>query len=125
MWQASNIYIANTNIDVISGSIYYSQHLYETNINIYNISITSNQLNTDNKIGLFYFENADNANITNMKILYKYNTTTSCDYSYSISNSVIGATCDVFYCMNPVMAIQNNGEVFQKAFLSSRCLILQ
>ena len=114
--QVANVYIANVNVDVISGSIYYSKHLLEANINIYNISITSNQSNSKNKVGLLYFESADVTNITNMTIFYKYNTTSSCHYSYNMSNSVIDATCDVFVCQNPVMAVQNNGKVY-KTFL--------
>ena len=117
--QASNIYIGNTNIDIISGSIYYSKHVFETNINIYNISITSTQLNSDNDVGLFYFSDIDVTNITKMKILYQYDTTVSCNYYESVSNSVIGATCDIFNCSNPVMLIQNHGKVYRVYFFDN------
>ena len=80
----SDIDIINTEIDIISGSIYDSKHFYQSDIYIYNVSITSNQLKTSNDHGLLYFAALDSTNITNMKISFTYNATSSCSYDSTI-----------------------------------------
>eukprot|EP01084_Bolivina_argentea_P221127 374601_1 len=106
--------IINTDIvHVTSGSIYYSEHYYyQRNINIYNVSITTNKLKTyNNESGLFYFASPDKVHIVNMFILYEYNISTACYHSTYTSNAWINAKCNIFLCKNPVMLIQNDGEV--------------
>ena len=110
--ETSDVNIINTQIEIDAGSIYYSGHRYSSNINTFNVSIITNQVSTSNEDdGLFYFTSSDITTITNTSFLYKYNATESCYYYETISNSVINATCDVLHCTNPIMAIQNDGEV--------------
>ena len=103
--------IFNTGIDITAGSIYYSAHFVQSDIILNDISITTNQLQSDNSIGLMYFLSTDIVNITNMSILYTYDTVSECYYDSTITNDAINGSCDVFRCANQVMLIQNYGEV--------------
>ena len=107
----SDVNILNTQFSIVFGSIYYSAHVIDGNINIRNVSIMTNQLNMNNDFGLLHFAAIDTVKITNMSILYKYNTTKSCYYYQTISNPIIDASCSVFHCSNPIIAIYNKGEV--------------
>ena len=109
--QAANLSISDTEFIIESGSIYYSQHFVYSSIEIYNISISTDQLSSSNGNGLLYFTPSDEAQMTNINVSYQYNTSKLCRYQHRIQSHTIGESCDVLFCQNPVGFVQNSGKV--------------
>ena len=109
--ELSQVTFTDTKFDIISGSAYYSEHILDSDITIKNISITTAQLNVQHYQALLYFASADTVKITNMNLIYEYDTKSSC-YEYETkTNALINASCSLFYCTDPIMAIYNSGQV--------------
>eukprot|EP01083_Nonionella_stella_P098536 277138_1 len=100
--------------NIICGSIYYSASSVASKVvRIDTMSVTSiSQLNTVNENALFHFHGSDVVVFMNaITIHYTYNTTQSCSFVSTVSNSVLNLTCDVMECANPVTAIDLIGEM--------------
>ena len=106
----ADIFIYNTEISITSGSIYYSNHVLQGNIYIYNMSIQTNQLDGNND-ALLQFASLDITVINNLSIMYMYDAQNSCEYARTETNSLIGASAIVYECSNPMTGIRNEGEV--------------
>ena len=103
--------IENVQIDIVGGSVYRASHLTETDINITNLSIQTNQLNTDDTKEIFNFESADIVNIINITILYIYDASLYCEYYDTVSYPTIDAKCDCYKCISQILFINNMGTV--------------
>eukprot|EP01084_Bolivina_argentea_P139386 245216_1 len=108
-----NIFISNTIFDISAGSIYESKnHALPSDINITNVSITTDQLYEQNQNSLLYFGAQDITNISYMNVLYSFDVNKSCDYEANYYyNSVINSFCDRMYCQNPIVLISNQGKI--------------
>ena len=93
----------NVQIDIINGIVYGRSHLIENYINITDVLIQTNQLNTDDTTAIFNFEAVDIVNITNITILYIYDASLHCKYGDIISNSIINVKCDCYSCKNQMI----------------------
>ena len=109
---SSKITITNTEFDIGNGGILYSDHQALSIINIENITVITDQVNVNNEDTLFFFSSSDDTTINNMRVIYKYNTTTACSVASRITHSVLDAGCDVLHCKNMVFLMQNEGQVF-------------
>ncbi len=89
-----HVQITNTTINMIHGSIYYSWHYYDSNIDINDVSITTNHVHeqTHHEVELFHFQSEDIVIMNNVNISYSYNLSNSCNFAYLESNTVINAT---------------------------------
>ena len=105
------ISMKNVQIDIIGGTVYRGSHLIKSPINIKNVSIQTNQLNTEETKGIFNFESLDVVDIINITILYIYDASLHCEYDTTINNSIINAKCDSYLCKNPITFINNIGIV--------------
>eukprot|EP01084_Bolivina_argentea_P153048 266876_1 len=105
-----DVTISDTIIDILYGSIYYSQHYRPSTINLNNVTIISTQLSTSAE-SLLYFEYADVISVNYTTIKYLYNSVQSCRYSSTLFNSIINASAALFKCLHPVVFIINLGEI--------------
>eukprot|EP01083_Nonionella_stella_P205245 747594_1 len=106
----SNVTISDTSVDIKSGSIYLSQHVLQSSIDLYNISIIEQvHTNTTNDNVWFSFSSVDTVNITTMDVMYLYDADVLCEYSGQTSNSVINASASFFICKNPSTLIYSLG----------------
>ena len=103
--------LSSTSFDVSAGSIYYSEHRYQSNISLFDVSVHSDQLYTSNHDGLFFFASTDNALIDGMNVSFSYDAAAHCDATGIITNDDINASFATFSCSNPVPLLTNNGEV--------------
>eukprot|EP01084_Bolivina_argentea_P047931 88365_1 len=110
----SDITIKDSDIDVISGFIYISYHIFKSSININNIWITSNEIitTTTGINSLFKFNTNDIGNMYNINMKYIYDTN-SCEMllTRNMSSIDMNATCSIILCANPAAMIHNLGEV--------------
>ena len=105
--------ISNTNINISTGSIYYSDHQNSKSIFITNSSIHATEINYDRI--------QDVATFTSLNIVYQYDAVVNCQFHDSIWNSVITTEEDYDYyiCKNPIQFIESFGQVFKyETFLS-------
>eukprot|EP01084_Bolivina_argentea_P258748 436350_1 len=102
--------INNTEIHMTGGSIYYSHNQFENNINIYNVSIISTEV--DHWFALIEFTPLDTTNIHQMHITYLYDASVGCQPEGDIINHVINQTCVLYRCTNAQRLIYNSGEMF-------------
>eukprot|EP01084_Bolivina_argentea_P279301 477485_1 len=109
-WQ-SQVNITNVEIAVVSGSIYVSTHRRSSSISFGNISVLTEQFNSLNPNGLFYFNYGDIVHMTDMNIVYTINVTNLCEYYGNIYNSQIDALGYYVLCPNPVGLITNYGQI--------------
>eukprot|EP01084_Bolivina_argentea_P039831 73601_1 len=110
----NDVIISDTIINnIFSGSVYYSNHAVLSDVNIYNITISTNQLsNTQiNRNALFSFSSSDVTHVDTLTIYYSINTNTSCKYLTTTYNSVINASCLEWRCNNPIAFINNRGFI--------------
>eukprot|EP01084_Bolivina_argentea_P099773 179304_1 len=107
--------ITNNIIGIIGGRFYSNAHQLTSNINIYNLSIQSNQLTADNTKGIFNFGHLDNVNMSHITILYNYNASKNCQYdgisSHPDGDSNLNANCTQYSCKNPILFINNMGQI--------------
>ena len=108
---ASTIDIDSSIIQFDKGGFYSNEHAITSSINIQNVSIQTNQLNTDITKGIFVFTSMDVVNMTEIAVLYIYNVSAECEYDEVIYNSIINANCTVFLCKNPMIFVNNNGQI--------------
>ena len=87
----------NVLIDITGGTVYRSSHLQETYIDIINVSIQTNQLNSDDTKGLFNFELDDTVYTESITILFTYDASLHCKYNGTIYSSMINATSTLIY----------------------------
>ena len=111
----SQVRLIDSEINIINGAFYYSEHLFSTTINISNISLTSYELEADDIFeGIFVLSATDVTYITSMDVLYSYNISQSCEYqeSYDLANDLqFDGKFDHIVCKNPMTLIQNYGEL--------------
>eukprot|EP01083_Nonionella_stella_P046425 124337_1 len=104
--------IINTNINVASGSFYYSGHISSSTIVIDNVNISTGALSTEDDTALFTFSLFDHTNVSSTQILYLYNTSESCSLQPAMrTNTLIGYDCAEFICVSPIKAIENEGQI--------------
>eukprot|EP01083_Nonionella_stella_P105403 303163_1 len=106
-----DVSISDSAIDIEQGAIFQSAHLFESHIDLNNMSIFVAADYTGDVDGLLYFAATDKVNITAMDILYWYDTESSCIERETLTNSVLNASCAVVECVTPPTAIYNNGQV--------------
>ena len=66
----SDVVFENIILDIIGGGFYSNLHFYSSNIDIYNFSVQTNQLNVDDTKGILNFELVDFVTISKMAVLY-------------------------------------------------------
>ena len=65
---------------------------------------------TEVEHGLFDFGSVDEVSITDLTVNYSYDMT-NCQYLYEITNHDIDGTANYYECTNPVILINNNGQL--------------
>lgn len=109
-------------MDIIKGAIYRSDHITASTINIKNVSVKTRQIAIMNNYqSLFLFYVHDTIQIDGFYVLYRYNTSQSCQYSQTLSNDFINATCAVYNCQQPPTLLTNYGIVMNTLCLSVFC----
>ena len=108
---SSTVYIENSIIHINGGGFYSNGHSSVRSINIHNLSIVINQVETDITKAIFVFEENDDANMSEIAVVYIYNASDSCQYDGIKNNSNINASCTLFSCKNPMMFLNNIGKI--------------
>eukprot|EP01084_Bolivina_argentea_P271002 460959_1 len=98
--------ILNTDVHIIFGGFYLSQHTTLSIINFHNLSMTTSQIYS-NSIDIFYFRIVDKINIQDTLFLYTYTVDNLCDI---IVEEILSNTIKYVVCENPISIIQNQGD---------------
>ena len=106
--ETSQVIIHNVKIDIIGGGIISVYNFLGTYINIHNLFIQSNAINVDNTTALFTFSESDNVYLSQTTILYHYDATLHCEYLGDRSSYRL------YTCKNPMMLINNMGQINKK-----------
>ena len=108
----SNVIIDDVLFDIVGGKIYSNIHSeYKSYMNVSNAIIESNQLTTDNAVALFEFQSGDTVSMEVLSVKYSYVATENCIYASNMSNEYINGDCELFDCENPIIFINNLGEM--------------
>ena len=108
---ASTVMIYNNFVHIIEGYFYSSSHIMYSKLAVDNTFIQTNQLNTDISKGIFIFASSDVIDMTDMRIIYDYDASINCEHDGIILNTIIQANGTQFLCGNPMILINNKGQL--------------